>query len=481
MSSISIIRALNDKNLFGPYFVGDSWDRWRVFLAALFALPMTVEQAEIYRQHTGRTQLPTAPAREAALVIGRRGGKSRILALLAVYLACFRDHTKYLAPGETATVAVLATDRKQARLIFRYAEAMLREIALLTPLLEGTRDDTLVLTNRAAIMVQTASFRVTRGYTFVAVLADETAFWRDESSRNPDTEIFRALRPGLGTVPNAVLINASSPYRKNGVLYSTYRRHFGKDDARVLVWKASTADMNPGLDAAIIEEAYEDDPASASAEYGAEFRDDIIDFISREIIDSCVVPGRLELPAALRVRYVGFVDPSGGSADSMTLAIAHRDRDVAVLDAVREVRPPFSPESVVRDFAAMLRTYKVGEVVGDRYAGEWPRERFREHGVGYRVSEQPKSDIYRDLLPALNSGKAELLDMPRLVSQFCGLERRTARGGRDSIDHGPGQHDDLANSVAGALLLCAAKQPIRIRADAFARLAGLSADHRVFL
>jgi hypothetical protein len=29
------------------------------------------------------------------------------------------------------------------------------------------------------------------------------------------------------------------------------------------------------------------------------------------------------------------------------------------------------------------------------------------------------------------------------------LERRTARGGRDSIDHPPGAHDDLANAVAG--------------------------------
>ena len=64
-----------------------------------------------------------------------------------------------------------------------------------------------------------------------------------------------------------------------------------------------------------------------------------------------------------------------------------------------------------------------------------------------------KSDLYRDMLPLLNSGKVELLDHPRLISQLCGLERRTARGGRDSIDHAPGQHDDLANAVAGAAIL----------------------------
>jgi hypothetical protein len=41
------------------------------------------------------------------------------------------------------------------------------------------------------------------------------------------------------------------------------------------------------------------------------------------------------------------------------------------------------------------------------------------------------------------------LDNPKLINQFIGLERRTARGGRDSIDHPPGGHDDICNAVAG--------------------------------
>jgi hypothetical protein len=55
-------------------------------------------------------------------------------------------------------------------------------------------------------------------------------------------------------------------------------------------------------------------------------------------------------------------------------------------------------------------------------------------------------------LPLLNSGKIALLDHPRLIAQLCGLERRTARSGKDSIDHAPGAHDDIANGVAGALV-----------------------------
>jgi hypothetical protein len=56
------------------------------------------------------------------------------------------------------------------------------------------------------------------------------------------------------------------------------------------------------------------------------------------------------------------------------------------------------------------------------------------------------------LLPLLNARRVELLEHPRLSAQLVGLERRTARGGRDSIDHTPGGHDDLANAAAGVLV-----------------------------
>jgi hypothetical protein len=113
------------------------------------------------------------------------------------------------------------------------------------------------------------------------------------------------------------------------------------------------------------------------------------------------------------------------------------------------------PEAVVKDFCKTLASYGIGVVVGDRYAGEWPREQFAKRNITYKPSERVKSDVYRDCLPLLNSRKCQLLDIPRLISQFHGLERRTARGGRDSIDHGPGQHDDIANAVAGAIVLAA--------------------------
>ena len=220
--------------------------------------------------------------------------------------------------------------------------------------------------------------------------------------------------------------------------------------------------MNPGISERVIAEAYERDPARAAAEYGAQFRSDVDGFVAREVVDAAIDVGVRERPRLPGVQYVAFVDPSGGSADSMTLAISHTDGDVAVLDCLRERRPPFSPEAVVNDFADLVKSYGISTVTGDRYAGEWPREAFQRHGVEYKPAAKSKSELYGDLLPRLNSGRARLLDEPRLVTQLCGLERRTARGGRESIDHGPGGHDDVANAAAGALWLCSVKvEPFR--------------------
>jgi hypothetical protein len=76
--------------------------------------------------------------------------------------------------------------------------------------------------------------------------------------------------------------------------------------------------------------------------------------------------------------------------------------------------------------------------------------------LAYHPSERTKSEIYLELLAQINSRVCDLLDHPRLLAQLVGLERRTSRGGRDSIDHAPNAHDDVANAVAGAIVLASA-------------------------
>jgi hypothetical protein len=459
---ISILDAMADKNLFAPWFHRDpsSWDAWRAFLAVLFALPMTTGQLATFQRHTGRTTPPAEQVREAWLVCGRRSGKSFMLALCAVYLACFHDYRRFLQPGERGVIMIIARDRRQARTIFNYIRALLHEVPMLARMVERDTADTFDLTNGVSIQIQTASFRSVRGYTVVAGLMDEIAFWpSDDDSADPDEAVLGAIRPAMVTIPNAMLLCASSPYRRKGALWNAHDRHHGKEGDPILVWQAATRDMHPSIPQSEVDVALEKDPADASAEWLAQFRLDVESFISREAVAACVSPGIGERPPVSGVKYYGFVDPAGGSGpDSFTCAVGHKapGGKIVMLDCVREVRPPFRPEAAVAEFAALLKSYRVYTVRGDRYAQDWPPAEFRKNGIRYDQKVKPKSDIYHDLLPVINSRRVELIENNRLVSQLCGLVRKTGSGGHDIIDHAKNGHDDVANAAAGVIVHLAA-------------------------
>ncbi len=270
----TIIQACRSRDLFAPWFKNlETWQSWFAFLRALFGLKMTAADLATFQECTGRTDPPDGGAREAWLVVGRRGGKSLILALIAVYLAAFVDWSAHLVAGERATIVVIAADRKQARTIFRYIAAFLKE-TILAELVERETADALDLTNGVSIEIQTCSFKSIRGYSIAACLADEAAFWSVEGA-NPDVEVLGAVRPGMVTFPNSMMLVASSPYARRGALWDAWQKHYAKNGDPVLVWQAPTLTMNSTVSRSVIDAATEADPASAAAEYGAQFRTDV--------------------------------------------------------------------------------------------------------------------------------------------------------------------------------------------------------------
>jgi phage terminase large subunit-like protein len=204
---VNIIDAIRDRNVFGQHFKADTWTAWLAFLCALFALPMTGEQLALYRKHTGRVVPPCTPLQEAWLCCGRRSGKSFMLATVAVFLASFKDWRPFLGPGEVGTIAVIAADRKQSRTILRYITGLLKAVPMLRQLIVGETMESVKLRNRVVIEIHTASFKTTRGYTICAALLDEIAFFAvDEFSASPDVETINAIRPGMATVPGAIML-----------------------------------------------------------------------------------------------------------------------------------------------------------------------------------------------------------------------------------------------------------------------------------
>ena len=352
-----------------------------------------------------------------------------------------------MSKGEKGWIFCVATDKSQAKIILSYIKSMLE---IFPGLVARTTEETVELRNQISISVKTCTFRASRGFSTVCVICDEVAFWRDENSANPAEEVINSILPGL--VENGKLLGISTPYSKFGFLYQAYRDYFGKSDPDILIWKAPTLLMNPTYSMETINRLVKKDRTVFSAEYNAEFREDVTNFLPEELIRAAMVHGGL--PYDSRVpKYFAFIDPSGGRSDSFALALSHRSGEKIIVDRIAEVRAPFNPDIVVKEFSDILKSYKIYLATADRYAGVWPSANFQKNSIFIKASEIDKSQLYLEAQPLFSMGRIEIPNDERLCLQLQALERRVRAGGKDTIDHPPGMHDDLANAVAGAAVL----------------------------
>jgi hypothetical protein len=453
---MNIVQCLDDPNLFGPWFAGPSWATWRAVLKGAFRIEMDAEERALFRGVAARDP-PRHRVRQLVIVAGRRAGKDSIASAICAYAAGFTDYRAegLLRPGEAASVMCLAVDKQQASIIQKYTAAYFDKVPLLKPLVTRETSDGFELSTGSELIVLASNFRNIRGRSVACCVMDEVGFWRSELTQTPDTEAYAALMPSLMTIPNSMLIAISTPYRRSGLLYQMWKDHFGKDDDDILVVHGASRMFNPTLDQRVIDAALKRDPAAARSEWEASWRDDIAAFLSRQLIESAVDVG-VFVRSPEGESYVGFADPSGGVADGFSAAVAHRDADGRViLDCLHEVLPPFDPAAATKEICATLKAYGITKVVADKYAAQWPVSEFARNDITLEHSERDRSAIYADFLPLLTSGRARLLDHPRLVGQLANLERRTQPSGRDQITHpaNANAHDDLANSAAGALVL----------------------------
>jgi hypothetical protein len=446
-------------------FQGPSWDRWRAILKAAYCLPMSVTERKLFEEVAER-QPPTKRVRELWVLGGRRGGKDAIASLIVTDAAIrFKGKRRQFAgvtlpalrTGERATVFCLGPDRDTARIVLGCVGGYFRDIPELKSMVTRDTREGFELVNGVDVIVAASDFRGVRGRPVLSAILDETAMMRDEFSSRPDTELYAALRPGTLTLKDqAMIIGISTPMTRTGLLFEKFSKHYGKDDDDVLVIRATSLQLNPTLDPAEIEADIAADPTKYRSEYLVEWRDSITNFLPAEIIDAAIIKGKTLLPPRRDLSYHAFVDVSGGVSDSHPLAIGYKDfDDTCILACAREVKSA-DTESVVAEFAAFLKSYGLTTIQGDRYGQHWVIDAFQRHGVTLKHSQYDRSALYLNLVPALTSGQAKILDLPRLRSQFLSLERRITRGtGKEIVDHPSSGADDLANSVAGALVLAA--------------------------
>jgi len=459
MINITILEAIEDPKLLGqPFKDAESWRAWKVFLKALFGLAIEPEERELFKQCTGLIEPPKEKIREAVAICGRRSGKSFISSIIAVYLSCFKDWSPYLGPGERGMVFIIAVDKNQAAIIKRYVSGILDSSPILRKMVSKESQEEISLKNRITIAIKTCNFRTVRGFSVLCAILEETAFWRSDFTANPDREVVAALRPALATAPESLLLFISTPYARRGVLYDLFSKNWGKS-GKTLVWRAPSLVMNPMLNHEIISDALAEDPNAAAAEWMVEWRQDVESFLSFDALAACVVRDRRELPPIEGVKYTAFIDPSAGGQDSFALAISHVEGGgrFIILDKVFEWQPPFNPNQVVLECATIMKAYRCFWALSDRFARDWVRDSFRAQGIEINFAKLSASEIYLEFLPIVMSRRCELLDNQRLIGQLGNLERRVRQAGYDLITHFPGQHDDLANAAAGAIVFATGK------------------------
>jgi hypothetical protein len=466
---MNIIEACEDPHLFRPFLEDKNgslatWRLWFLVLRMLYGLPIVGDDMGKIAEVTGRTLVRVAGFLVALFLTGRRSGKSRMAAVIGAFEAALAGHEHKLAKGERGVVIIASPTKSQSRIVKDYLRAIFDTDILRQEVVAETKEG-FELKNGIRIEILAGDWKSIRGFTVIAAIIDEVCFFGldAESKIKSDTELVRAIQPSLATVQGK-LICISSPYAPKGWSYKTYTRNFGNNDGDTLVVNAPSRTMNATLPQSLIDQAMAEDPAAARAEYLGMFRDDVAAFLPREVIEAVVVKGRHVLPPRSDVSYVSFADISGGRSDDAALAVAHKDAvsGKVVVDLIQRWRPPFSPDDIIGEMCSVLLRYGVNEVVGDNYSAEFVRSSFRARGVDYQratpsdwnnnasaLVAKPKSQLYAELLPRLCSGEIELLDHEILVHQLASLERKTRSGGRDIIDHAPGQHDDVANVVAG--------------------------------
>ena len=423
MAAPTILDALRSPSLLGalPAFRRlATWRAWLVFLAAVYGLPLSAlgavgiaedEALHLFCEHTGRTTYDPPPGGYPTnvCITGRQSGKTRIGGTIVDFEAI----SAVPEPDGTELYALLVSQDARAalRTIFSYAAGPFESVPALRQMVpsgwrglwqKARRVDSLTLSTGVRIAAYPCRPAAVRGLRARVVVLDELAFYRSSEGYPTDAEMLRAVRPCLATTGGKLVV-LSSPYSQSGALYDLHRRHFGRDDSTTLVWVASAPAMNPTLPADYLARMREEDPEAARSEIDGEFRTGVATFLDPEAVAACVEAGVRERPPETAREYLAHFDASGGRRDAAALAIAHAEGGRAVLDVIRAWPSPHNPSSVVAEACDVLRRYRVTQITGDRYSGEFVAEQFRAHRVEYRASERDRSALYLELLPTINA------------------------------------------------------------------------------
>ncbi len=442
----------------------------------LFYVEMT--ETELYHFMTNRVYDPKCVEEAQVfnmidLVIGRRGGKTTLSAMLAIYCAISTNWKPFLRKTPFATVLVLSHTREFSDEIIELIRSLVEASPILSRLINKKKRNTASTLNlkvpwivdnklehsRVQIKTSAASSKSTRGVAACAVLCDEIAYWNlDENLKETDEKIMKAVRPATKQFGrSALIIKLSSPGIKQGVLYNEYLR-WGKGDLpkNYVVFKAPSWVWNTILpkEEFIIE--YELDKDGFDTEYRANFVDSISNFISPEFVDLAVLDTvKFRAPEPEKdIKYFAAID-----------AAFKKDRFTFSLVGVSENRVtqfvskgwegtrqnPVKAHEVAEYIKNILKQFPVDFVSADQFAFQPLKEIFDQYNVTLEESVFTptfKKKIYFNLKKLVHSQQLDMLDNATQTKEIKELIVEVAASGTIKIGHPTGGSDDFSDSLA---------------------------------
>jgi len=422
----------------------------KVILKALYGLPLTKKELEIYKILTkGEGEyIPGKEKTEAILALGARSGKSFIASICALYSATVdwlnKDWKKTLSPGEYIYVCVVATRELQARKIIQEnCLRMLEHSPMLKGLIKKSTDLEITLKNHVKIISGPANSTALRGLPIVYLAMDECAFFRQEGV-NQDEKIFNSLRPRMAQFVGNKLFMLSTAGSKQGLFWQYFNEGFNIPDR--LTCQAPTDFVNPLIPKAFLEKEKIRDISNYMREYEGIFAERMEAFFSFDMLNECfVLPGDQKYNSTFN--YVLGVDASGlAGRDLFGLGISHRQGPKIIIDYAKSFNTK-NLDVIINEIKELKKNYNIRTAVIDRFSKGFVRAFLQKLDLAV-VIRPSLADIYVNAKSLAISGNLVLPINKELQSGLLRTEAYYSKSNSLTIGHprDSSGHSDLADA-----------------------------------
>jgi hypothetical protein len=338
------------------------------------------------------------PAQRAVWCLGRRSGKSRMIANACVHNALLRPDLDAQTGGETRFIVIVATRVEQARIPLRFVMSTVERSPVIKRHVRRSTEDMIEFETATGARTAIASFpcgsRGGRGWPVSLLALDELAHFLDSDGNSSAAQVWAAMTPSVAQFGSLGRVIASStPAGTGGLFAELFQRASSGEDESAVAFQHATWEMNPRIDRAWLAAQEADDPDMFRAEFGAEFiggASGLLDWDRVQVADYVELPPHAGRDWVLAIDAAVQRDPFA----AVVVGRDARDPERLLVGSVQAWRPgrveSFAHRSRVEEelFGRAIelgRRFGVREVVADQHLSRLVRDRFQRAGFGVRI------------------------------------------------------------------------------------------------